>query len=74
LNEGHLAGAGLDTFGIEPPPVDWPLLKLGNVTLTPHIGGSSKETAYRSVEIIAMDLARFMRGEPLKNCANPQVL
>ena len=73
LNQGHLAGAALDTFSIEPPPVDWPLLKLGNVTLTPHIAGSSKETAYRSAEIIAKDLNRFVRGEPLKHCANPQV-
>jgi D-3-phosphoglycerate dehydrogenase len=39
LAGGHLAGAGLETFAIEPMPPDAPLLRLPNVTLSPHIAG-----------------------------------
>ena len=44
LRGNHLRGAMLETFAIEPPPSDWPLLKLENVTLTPHIAGASLKT------------------------------
>ena len=39
MKSGHLRGAMLETFAIEPVPPDWPLLQLPNVTLTPHIAG-----------------------------------
>jgi D-3-phosphoglycerate dehydrogenase len=70
LARGHLAGAGLDTFVSEPPPADWPLLKLPNVTLTPHIAGASKESAERGAAIVAEDVANFVAGRPLVNCVN----
>jgi D-3-phosphoglycerate dehydrogenase len=71
LASGHLGGAALDCFGIEPPPPDWPLLKLPNVTLTPHVAGSSRETAWRKAEYVIRDLANFYAGRPLVHCANP---
>jgi D-3-phosphoglycerate dehydrogenase len=73
LKDEHLAGAGLDTFALEPPPGNWPLLHLSNVTLTPHIAGSSKETANRAAEIVAQDFANFYLGKLLKYCVNPQI-
>ncbi|RIK36534.1 MAG: oxidoreductase, partial [Chloroflexi bacterium] len=73
LASGRLAGAGLDTFAEEPPPPDWPLLKLPNVTLTPHIAGASKESAQRGAEAVAQDIANFVAGRPLVNCVNPEV-
>ena len=38
LNEGRLAGAGLDVFGTEPLPPEHPLTRARNTVLTPHIG------------------------------------
>jgi D-3-phosphoglycerate dehydrogenase len=74
LASGHLGGAGLDTFPLEPPPPDWPLLKLPNVTLTPHVAGSSRESAERGAEMVARDVACFFAGRPMSNCVNPAVL
>ena len=74
LASGHLAGAALDNFHEEPPPADWPLFKLDNVTVTPHIAGSSRETARRKVEMVLQDVANFYARHPLLHCANPAVL
>jgi D-3-phosphoglycerate dehydrogenase len=70
LASGHLAGAGLDTFALEPPQADWPLLRLPNVTLTPHIAGASQESAQRGAETVAQEIANFVSGRPLNHCVN----
>ncbi len=74
LNSGHLAGAGIDCFPDEPPPPDWPLLALPNVTVTPHIAGSSKNSAERGPEQVVRDVANFFAGKPLEFCANASAL
>ena len=67
LTSGKLAGAGLETFAIEPVPADWPLLKLPNVTLTPHIAGASVKTVTNAADMLAEEVRRYLGGEPLIN-------
>ncbi|UDL93019.1 2-hydroxyacid dehydrogenase [Lichenihabitans sp. PAMC28606] len=67
LASGHLRGAMLETFAVEPVPPDWPLLKLPNVTLTPHIAGASVRTVTYAAEQAAEDVRRYIKGEPLLN-------
>lgn len=67
LASDHLGGAMLETFAIEPPPADWPLLKLPNVTLTPHIAGASVRTVTHTAEQIAEEVRRYIAGEPPMN-------
>jgi len=67
LRSGHLAGAMLDTFAIEPVPATWPLLNLPNVTLTPHIAGASVKTVTIAAKAIAEEVRRHLAGEPPVN-------
>lgn len=69
LVSGHLRGAMLETFAIEPVPPDWPLLKLPNVTLTPHIAGASLKTVRIAAAKAAEEVRRWIVGEPpLNSC------
>ncbi|MFV0131271.1 2-hydroxyacid dehydrogenase [Streptomyces sp. HMX112] len=74
LDSGHLAGAGFDVFPAEPVPAGARLLSTPGVVLTPHIAGASQEVAHRAARIVAAEAGRFLRGEPLAHCANPEVL
>jgi len=67
LVQGRLGGAALDTYVVEPPHADDALLKLPNVTLTPHIAGASRRVATYAAQQIAEDFARFLKNEPLRN-------
>ena len=67
LAEGHLGGAMLETFAVEPVPADWPLLQLPNVTLTPHIAGASVKTITIAAEAAAEEVRRHIDGEPPLN-------
>ena len=67
LKSGHLAGAALDTFAVEPPNSTDELLALPNVTLTPHIAGASRKVVSFAAEMIARDLERFLSGRKMEN-------
>jgi D-3-phosphoglycerate dehydrogenase len=69
LAGGRLRGAGLETFAVEPVPAGLPLLKLPNVTLTPHIAGASLQTVRRSAAMAAEEVRRYLAGEPPLNPA-----
>ena len=69
LRDGHLRGAMLETFWQEPPPPEAPLLKLPNVTLTPHIAGASLTTVRTAAKMMAEEVRRHLAGEaPLNPC------
>jgi len=64
LQNGTIAGAGLDVQDPEPPETDNPLFGMDNVILTPHIGWKSLETRQRLVTILAENIESFMAGRP----------
>jgi D-3-phosphoglycerate dehydrogenase len=74
LQEGHLFGAGLDHFIGERLATDSPLVSMGNVVLTPHIGGATWDTEANHSRIIADDLALLLAGKRPVNIVNPEVL
>jgi D-3-phosphoglycerate dehydrogenase len=66
MKAGHLFGAGLDVWDVEPPPKDHPLLTLPNVVATPHIAGNTFETQERSALWVAQQAVDFLQGKPPK--------
>jgi len=69
LSSGHLGGAALDTFALEPCSSHDPLLRLPNVTLTPHIAGASRQTVRCAATMVAEEVRRHVAGlEPLHPC------
>lgn len=72
LDSGHLFGAAMDVFPEEPIPPGSRLLATPNLVMTPHLAGASKETAMKAAAIVAADVARYVRGEPLAHPATPQ--
>jgi phosphoglycerate dehydrogenase-like enzyme len=67
LQEGWIAGAGLDVFVQEPLPADSPLWGMDNVILSPHIAGSTPHYFDRAVEVFVENLRRYVAGEALIN-------
>ncbi len=67
LQEGWIAGAGLDVFEKEPLPEDSPLWAMENVILTGHFAGSTPFYFDRVLEIFLENLRRYREGEPLIN-------
>jgi D-3-phosphoglycerate dehydrogenase len=74
LVSGHIAGAGLDVFDLEPAPVNNPLLKLDRVIASPHMAGVTVEAVAAMAVATARNILSVLDGEPNKeNTINPEV-
>lgn len=72
LNEGWIAGAGLDVHGHEPLPADSPFWTARNTIVTPHNGATTPMTRQRGVDIFVDNLKRYVAGQPLRNVVDKQ--
>ena len=72
LQQGLIAGAGLDVTSEEPLPSDSPLWDMDNVVITPHVAGASPFRMDRSVDLFCENLQRFLAGESLKSVIDKQ--
>jgi glycerate dehydrogenase len=69
LNEGVIAGAGLDVLSTEPPSPGNPLLSAKNCLITPHIAWATKEARGRLMDIAVSNVRAFL-SESLENVIN----
>lgn len=70
LKNGHLFGAGLDVFEVEPPDPTHPLLSLENLIATPHAAGGTYETQERSSLCVAQQVIDVLQGKEPQNRIN----
>lgn len=64
LNNGVIAGAGLDVLAVEPPRPDHPLYTAKNCIITPHIGWATQEARKRLMDIVVQNLLSWREGSP----------
>ena len=65
LENGTIAGTGLDVQETEPPEETNPLYTMDQILLTPHMGWKGLETRQRLVSILADNIKQFMEGNPI---------
>ena len=64
LNEGRIAGAGIDVFEMEPPvPRDHPLLSAKNVIATPHVAFATQQSMEKRAVTVCENLRAWLDGE-----------
>ena len=64
LNEGRIAGAGLDVLAVEPPTADNPLLQAKNCFVTPHIAWATRAARSRLMDAVVDNVRAFLTGDP----------
>ncbi len=65
LHGGQIAGAGLDSFAVEPLPAESPLWAMPNVIITPHVGNGQDRVRAALVAFMEENIRRFAEGTPL---------
>jgi D-3-phosphoglycerate dehydrogenase len=74
LEAGRIAGAGLDTFAVEPPDPAHPLFSVPNVVLTPHVAGGSRDALRLTAITVAEEVLAVLRGDAPRFVVNKAVL
>ena len=69
LNEGQIAGAGLDVLNQEPPAADHPLVNHEKVVVTPHTAGITRQSFDALGRAVADNVERLKKGKSLQNLA-----
>ncbi|MFE8702633.1 phosphoglycerate dehydrogenase [Cytobacillus sp. FJAT-54145] len=69
IGNGHVAGAALDVFEVEPPG-EYPLFKFDNVIVTPHLGASTREAQLNVATQVAKEVRMFFEDKPVSNSIN----
>ncbi len=65
LNQGKIAGAGIDVFEMEPPiPITHPLVDAKHTVLTPHVAFASHEALYTRAQIVFENIMMWTQGTP----------
>ncbi|MCS1411387.1 MAG: Glycerate dehydrogenase [Verrucomicrobia subdivision 3 bacterium] len=64
LNEGRLAGAGVDVLEVEPPRSQSPLYTAKNCYVTPHIAWATRAARKRLMRIAVENIQNFVNGAP----------
>jgi phosphoglycerate dehydrogenase-like enzyme len=72
LADRQIAGAALDTFVVEPLPMDSPLRRLDNVILTPHNVGQTREADDEFMPVMVENIRRILAGQLPTYCKNPE--
>jgi len=74
LQDGTIAGAGLDVLQQEPPEADNPLLAMPNVVVTPHVASATSRMRPETRRRVGREVAMVLRGYWPLSCVNPSVL
>lgn len=73
LKNKRIAGAALDVFALEPPGSDYPLVRLDNVTITPHMAGGSKDAFLNSPKKLANEMEKLWSKELSRYLVNKEI-
>jgi D-3-phosphoglycerate dehydrogenase len=74
LENGVIAGAGLDVLEREPPAPDNPLFSMDNVLITPHVASATTRMRPETRRRVGREVALVLRGRWPMSCVNPTVL
>jgi len=73
IKSKKIAGAGLDVFNDEPVDSENRFLEFDNVTVTPHIGGNTKDVIVHQSKMITEDILNFIHNKKLKYVWNDEI-